>query len=126
MLVLVSYHLTSSNYNTWSRAILMTLTTKNKIRFVNGSILHPTANDLLIRVWTCCNSVVISWILNAIARQIVDRLLYIDNAFEIWSNLHDHFHQSNGSQFFQIKKHLVALHQGSLDVNTYYTQLNIL
>ena len=104
----------------------MALTTKNKIRFFTGSIVHPIANDLSIRVWTCCNSVVISWILNVIARQIVDRLLYIDNAFEIWSDLHDHFYQSNGSQFFLIKKHLVALHQGSLDVNTYYTQLNIL
>ena len=35
-------------------------------------------------------------------REIADSLLYIDNAYEIWIDLRDRFHQSNGPQIFQI------------------------
>ena len=85
------------------------------------SIPRTAANDLLYSAWTRCNSMVTSWILNSVAKDIADSLLYINTAFEIWGDLRDQFHQSNGSRVFQIKKHLVALHQGSLDVNSYYT-----
>ena len=39
-LILVSHHLTESNYNTWSRAMAMALTAKNKIGFVDLNIFH--------------------------------------------------------------------------------------
>ena len=78
-LVLVSYHLIGSNYNTWSRSMFMALTIKNKVGFVDGSITRPTYEHLLFNVWTRCNSMVISWILNVMSREIRDILLYIDN-----------------------------------------------
>lgn len=125
-LSLVSHQLVGPNYNTWSRAMVMALTAKNKVGFVNGSILRPDPDDLLYSAWIRCNSMVISWILNAVTRDIADSLLYIDSALEIWTDLRDRFHQSNGPRFFQIKTHMVALHQGSLDVSTYYTRLKTL
>ncbi|KAL6348085.1 hypothetical protein AAG906_039240 [Vitis piasezkii] len=48
--VLVSHHLTGSNYNTWSRAMIVALIAKNKIGFIDGSIPRPTTNDLLYNV----------------------------------------------------------------------------
>ena len=68
----------------------------------------------------------ISWILNIVSKEIADSLLYIENAFDIWIDLCDQFHQSNGPQNFQIKKQLIALNQGSLDVNGSFTRLKIL
>ena len=69
---------------------------------------------------------IISWIFNVVSKEIADSLLYIENAFDIWIDLCDHFHQSNGPQNFQIKKQLTALNQGSLDVNGSFTRLKIL
>ena len=46
-LVLVTHSLTGSNYNTWSHSMVMALTTKNKLGFVDGSISWPEQNDLL-------------------------------------------------------------------------------
>ena len=125
-LVLVSHHLIGSNYNTWSHLMLMALTTKNKTSFIDGSITQLAFDHLLFDVWTRCNNMTISWILNVIFREIADSLLYIDNASKIYINLHDHFHQSNGPQNFQSKKQLISFNQGSLDVNEYFARLKIL
>lgn len=73
-----------------------------------------------------CNSMVISWILNYVIKEIVDSLLYKDISIEIQEDLRDRFHQSNGPHIYHIKKHLVALTQGAMDVNTYFTRLKIL
>ncbi|KAL6325185.1 hypothetical protein AAG906_023030 [Vitis piasezkii] len=35
-LILVSHHLSGSNYNNWSRVMMMGLTTKNKVGFIDG------------------------------------------------------------------------------------------
>ena len=74
-LVLVSNHLIGSNYNTWSHLMLMALTTKNKTGFIGGSITQPAFDHLLFDVWTRCNSMAISWILNVIFREIADRYI---------------------------------------------------
>lgn len=39
--ILVSQPLTEDNYNTWSRAMIMELSAKNKIGFIDGSIKQP-------------------------------------------------------------------------------------
>ena len=69
---------------------------------------------------------VTSWLLNAVSKEIVDSLLYLESAHAVLADLHERFHQSNAPRIFQIKQQLHGLSQGSLDVNTYYTQLKIL
>jgi hypothetical protein len=39
--ILVSQTLIGDNYHTWSRSMVMALTAKNKIGFVNGVIVQP-------------------------------------------------------------------------------------
>lgn len=45
-LSLVSYQLIGENYNTRRRTIIMALTAKNKVGFVNGIVLKPDSTDL--------------------------------------------------------------------------------
>ncbi|XP_073138143.1 uncharacterized protein [Henckelia pumila] len=104
----------------------MTLTAKNKFVFVDGSLLRPNSDDLLFGAWIRCNSMVISWILNDVSRDIADSLLFITTASEIWTDLRNRFHESNAPRIFQIKKLLNGLQQGSMDANSYYTKLRIL
>ncbi|XP_075473941.1 uncharacterized protein LOC142504998 [Primulina tabacum] len=125
-LVLVSHLLTGNNYNTWNRAMSMALTAKNKFSFIDGTQLRPSSSDLLYAAWVRCNSMVISWILNSVSREIADNLLYISTAYEIWNDLRDRFHQSNAPRVFQIKKLLTGLHQGSMDISSYYTRMRTL
>lgn len=125
-LILVSHSLTGGNYNTWNRAMSMALTAENKLGFVDGTIQQPSIDDFLYGAWIRCNSMVISWILNSVSREIADSLMYISTAREMWTDLQDRFHQSNAPRIFQIKKTLSALQQGSMDISGYYTRLRIL
>ncbi|WKA09640.1 hypothetical protein VitviT2T_027265 [Vitis vinifera] len=43
--ILVSHHLSRSNYNTWSRAMMMALTVKNKVGFINGCTFRPVSDN---------------------------------------------------------------------------------
>ncbi|XVF88368.1 hypothetical protein PTKIN_Ptkin19aG0045100 [Pterospermum kingtungense] len=57
-MVLVTHPLVGSNYNTWRISVLIALTVKNKVGFVDGSISHPDSSDLLFSAWLRCNSLV--------------------------------------------------------------------
>ncbi|XP_061357113.1 uncharacterized protein LOC133301495 [Gastrolobium bilobum] len=99
-LVLVTHTLTGQNFNSWSRAMLLALTTKNKSIFVNGSLIRPSPDQLLFNAWNRYNSMVISWFLNSVSKDITDSLMYFDNAYDTWNDLRNRFHQSNSPRIF--------------------------
>ena len=125
-MILVSHSLTGPNFNTWSRSMTTALTARNKIAFIDGTLPRPDSGHLLYNAWIRYNSMVTSWILNSVSKEIVDSLLYIETVSKIWQDLRDRFHQSNGPRIFQIKKHPIALNQGAMDVNSYFTRFKIL
>ena len=43
---LVTDHLTTENYPTWSRSMLRALRAKNKVGFINGTLTKPAAGKL--------------------------------------------------------------------------------
>ena len=47
-LVLVSQPLTGENYSSWSRAMLIALSVKNKLGFIDGFIVKPEGNDSVL------------------------------------------------------------------------------
>ncbi|XP_061351052.1 uncharacterized protein LOC133296119 [Gastrolobium bilobum] len=125
-LILVSHTLSGSNFHSWRRAMLLALTAKNKLSFIDGSLLRPPPTDLLFSAWIRCNSMVISWILNSVSKDIADSLLYFSNAYEVWTDLATRFSQANGPRIFQLKQQISLLSQGPLDVSAYYTKLKAL
>lgn len=56
----------------------MALNAKNKLGFVDGSIPQPLVDDLNAHSWSHCNSIVITWLLNAVSEEIADSFLYVD------------------------------------------------
>ena len=78
----------------------MALNAKNKMGFVDGSLSQPQVDDHSAPIWSRCNNMVISWLLNVVSKEIVDGLLYLDTAQSVWSDLHDRFHQSNAPRIF--------------------------
>ncbi|XP_061353180.1 uncharacterized protein LOC133297958 [Gastrolobium bilobum] len=125
-LILVTHILTGPNFNSWSRAMLLALTAKNKSIFVDGSLLRPSSDNLSFSAWNRCNSMVISWLLNSISKDIADSLMYFTNAYDAWFDLRTRFHQANGPRIFQLKLQISSLHQDASTVNGYYTRLKTL
>lgn len=69
--VLVTHPLTSENYNSWSRSMTMALLAKNRLGFINGTLLKPSnPTHLMLAPWMRCNNMVNSWILNSVSSKI--------------------------------------------------------
>ena len=68
------------NYPSWSRAMVIALTAKNKIEFINGVISKPEANSPLYKAWTLANTMVLSWIYNSVNKNIKSSVMYNETA----------------------------------------------
>ncbi|GKV29747.1 hypothetical protein SLEP1_g38646 [Rubroshorea leprosula] len=88
---LVTQLMTGNNYPTWSRAITMAFEAKNKLGFVDGTIPEPSATSATYTIWKRCNSMVLSWLLNAITKEIANSvgclMQFLMGLNESYSNL---------------------------------------
>src|ERR1044072_8702339 len=62
-LVLVSQPLADDNYASWKRSMVLALSGKNKLGFVDGTIPQPPEADPQHRAWIRNSNVVASWLL---------------------------------------------------------------
>ncbi|XP_074310098.1 uncharacterized protein LOC141645801 [Silene latifolia] len=100
--------------------MLIALSTKNKIGFIDGSISRPAATA---RNWRHCNDTIFSWIINSVSPEIGDFILYSATAQDAWEELEERFSQSNGAQLYGVHKKLSDFSQGNDGIGTYYTKL---
>ncbi|XP_031270522.1 uncharacterized protein LOC116128896 [Pistacia vera] len=103
--------------------MVIALSMKNKLGFIDGSIPRPDGNDSLLNSWIRNINMVISWILNSISKEISASVIYSDFAYEMWLALKEHFQQKNGPHIFQLRCDLMNHTQGSSSVSAYFTKL---
>ena len=125
-LLLISIKLDGSHFDDWEAAMKIALDAKNKIGFVDGSILRPLESDLNFRVWSRCNSLVKSWILNSVSTQIYRSILRLNDATNVWRDLHRRFHMTNLPRTYNLTQEIHDLRQGSLSLSDYFTKLKTL
>lgn len=120
---LISVVLNEENYTTWSRAVIMALSVKNKEGFIDGSISKPPQQDPLYSAWRRCNHVVSSWIINSIAKELYPSVMHKESARQIWIKLRDHYSQGNGPRIYEIKKQIASISRANSSVNSYFNRL---
>ncbi|XP_073062030.1 uncharacterized protein [Primulina eburnea] len=126
-LVLISQPLTGDNFASWSRAMRIALSVKNKLGFIDGSIPKPADSEVnLLSAWVRNNNIVISWLLNSVSKYISASILFAESAEDIWIDLKDCFQQSNGPRIFQLRRDLINLRQGQDPVSVYFTKIKAL
>ncbi|RVX07404.1 hypothetical protein CK203_022496 [Vitis vinifera] len=94
--------LNGENYGTWSHSMTIALSSKNKIRFIDGSITRPPRTDAKFSYWKRCNGMVISWILNTTALNLANSVIYTNSVAEVWVAFKERFSQNNVPRIFQI------------------------
>ncbi|KAL3520693.1 hypothetical protein ACH5RR_018842 [Cinchona calisaya] len=125
-MMLVSKPLEGYNYGPYSHAMRISLSAKNKIGFVNGSIKAPMSSYPKFHIWQRCNDMVLSWILNAIHPDLAGSVIYAEMTTEVWEDLKERFSQGNDSRIFQIQQEIVEHRQRHQSVSIYYTKLKAL
>ncbi|CAL9000181.1 unnamed protein product [Prunus brigantina] len=125
-LSLVNFKLEGHNYGQWSRSMHLSLSAKNKLGFVDGSVKTPSSDDSKFPLWQRCNDMVLSWILHSLHPDIASSVLYAKTAAAVWTDLRDRFSQGNDSKIYQIRQEIVECRQGQQTISIYYTKLKAL
>ncbi|XP_076917653.1 uncharacterized protein LOC143577776 [Bidens hawaiensis] len=121
-MILVSKFFDASGFGAWKRALRIAFSTKNKLGFINNTLVMPE-NEQQLLFWQHCNDMVISWILNTITHDIRDSSLNDEIAQIIWSAINSCYGHANGAKFNQLQKNLSQIIQGSSDIATYFVKM---
>ncbi|KAJ4760696.1 Retroelement pol polyprotein-like [Rhynchospora pubera] len=114
--------LKGDNYDLWEKAMKNALRAKNKLGFVNGSIIKPAAGPEA-NLWESCNSMLVSWLFNSIDSTLQPSIAYMETAKELWDDLRERFSIGNGPRIHQLKADIAAAKQQGQSVVSYYTRL---
>lgn len=120
---LVSVPLKGPNYISWSRAVQIALRAKKKLGFVNGTIKAPEPDSDDYEKWATADSMVVSWLLNAMSKDISDAFIFSKSAKALWDELKQRYGESNGPMIYQIERDIAGYKQGDESVTEYYTKL---
>ncbi|XP_070040605.1 uncharacterized protein [Nicotiana tomentosiformis] len=85
----VSSAFDGKSYGAWRRAVVIALSAKNKLGFIDETLSIPDENSGLQK-----------------------SVLYSHSAEDLWNNLEDRFGQTNGAKLFQLQKELSGVVQG--------------
>ncbi|KAL2235960.1 UNVERIFIED_CONTAM: hypothetical protein Sindi_1328200 [Sesamum indicum] len=92
---LVTTPLDGSNFLSWSRSMKLALIAKTKLSFISKDAEIPEKDTKEFKQWIKVDSMVTSWILNSISRNIVESFMYINTSRELWTELESRYGQSN-------------------------------
>ncbi|XP_070022392.1 uncharacterized protein [Nicotiana sylvestris] len=86
-MTLVTSPFDERGFSSWRRSILIALSAKNKLGFINGVCDGPTLGSKDHAQWSRCNDIVTSWLLNSLTKEIGDNVIYSKSAKELWNSL---------------------------------------
>jgi len=106
--------------------MLISLDVKNKSGFIDGTLPRPLETDKNFCLWSRCNSMVKSWLLNYVSPQICRSILRMNDASDIWRDLNSRFNMTNLPRTYNLTQEIQDLRQGTLSLSEYYTRLKTL
>ncbi|KAF7825721.1 uncharacterized protein G2W53_016885 [Senna tora] len=92
---LVVSPLTTRNYLGWSIAVRTALEAKGKVGFIDGTLAIPTDPDKYCK-WKEADSMIKSWIVNSMIKELADMFVYCGSTKELWSVLEERYGRSCG------------------------------
>ncbi|KAL0313066.1 UNVERIFIED_CONTAM: Retrovirus-related Pol polyprotein from transposon RE1 [Sesamum radiatum] len=84
-LALTSTPLDGTNFLAWQRAVYVSLGTKMKLGFIDGSFPCPAVGTLHYEQWRRVDLTVTSWIWNSLSKDIVEAFMYCATSHELWT-----------------------------------------
>ncbi|XP_019157174.1 PREDICTED: uncharacterized protein LOC109153764 [Ipomoea nil] len=125
-LILVSTLLDGRNYHPWARAMEMSLLSKNKLGFVDGTISMPNIGEVKYPYWKRCNNMVATWIMQSVSSEIAHTILWVGTAERIWNTLKARFSEADIFRISDLQAEIHQIRQGDLTVSAYFAKLKVL
>lgn len=112
----------TKNFQPWIRSMRISLISKNKISFVDGTFKVPEKSNSIHNQWTRCNSMVLSWIQRSVSASVQKSIAYFDKAYDAWKDLHDR----DMFRIADLQEDICRFSQGNHGISEYYTELKAL
>ncbi|KAH0686658.1 hypothetical protein KY284_017211 [Solanum tuberosum] len=110
---LININFNGTTYGNWRRGVLISLSAKNKLGFINGTCKKPEEDTPLFEQWRRCNDMVLAWLLNSLSREIAESVIYSQTAEDLWNELEQRYRQTDGAKMFQLQRELNNISQGT-------------
>ncbi|XP_074283645.1 uncharacterized protein LOC141608181 [Silene latifolia] len=116
-----------NNYDEWSRAFRLALLAKDKIGYIEGTIVKPAESAEDFKIWRSTNALVTAWIYNSIEVELAKSISYRPEAKLVWDTIRQRFSQENEARIYLLKAEISACHQAPNEsIMTYYGRLTSL
>ncbi|KAJ1399233.1 Retrotransposon gag domain [Sesbania bispinosa] len=124
--VITQVQLRGENYEEWARAMKIPLHAQRKWGFIDGTYKQPDEDAPEMEDWWTVQSMLVSWILNAIEPTLRSTVTYVENAKELSEDIRDRFSVVNGPRIQQLKAELADCKQQGMTMVAYYGKLKTL
>ena len=105
----------------------MSLRSKNKVGFIDGTITKTTVQDgkiaAEINAWEMVNSMVQSWIMNIIDPKLHKSVAYVNSAQSLWENIRKRYAVANIPKIHTLKAEIASCKQNKQEVVEFFSRL---
>ncbi|XP_029154537.1 uncharacterized protein [Arachis hypogaea] len=101
----------------------LALKSKNKLRFIDGSLDKPEKHDPLFEASELCNAYVVGWINHSLEPDIAKSVSWNTIALDLWEDLKHRYYQSDCFRIVELQEELYATKQGEMSVTVYFKKL---
>uniref|UniRef100_A0A803MB71 Retrotransposon Copia-like N-terminal domain-containing protein n=1 Tax=Chenopodium quinoa TaxID=63459 RepID=A0A803MB71_CHEQI len=113
-----------SGYNNWKRTMMLGISSRNKLGFIDGSVPQPPNTDRTANAWQRCNDLVVGWLLFSLDKKIAKSVWFYKTAYEIWKDLEERFGQTSATQLYSLQQELIDIKQGRDEpVTEFFTRI---
>jgi len=71
------------NYDNWKRPVILALSAKHKIAFIDCSCPRTNSTSPWLTLWQRNNAMVLSWLVNSLSENIRNNVLYFEITLEL-------------------------------------------
>ncbi|XP_019177726.1 PREDICTED: uncharacterized protein LOC109172932 [Ipomoea nil] len=104
----------------------MSLLTKSKLGFVDGTIAMPGVGEVKYPYWKRYNNVVATWIMRSVSSEITQIVLWVGTAERIWNTLKARFSEADIFRISDLHAEIHQVRQGDLTVSAYFAKFKVL
>ncbi|XP_074290587.1 uncharacterized protein LOC141617305 [Silene latifolia] len=90
------------NYDDWKNSMRMSLKSRRKFGFIDGSIKKPT-DPFYLENWEVVHCTLVQWIRNTIDPSLLDTISYVEDASVLWNDLAAQFSVVDGTVIHNLK-----------------------
>ncbi|KAK4400584.1 hypothetical protein Sango_1164500 [Sesamum angolense] len=108
-LALTTSPLDGTNFLAWQRVVYVSLGTKMKLGFIDGSFPRPAIGSINFESWRRVDLMVTSRIWNYMSKDIVESFMFCATSRDLWLAIQPRYGRSNGPMVYKLQRKISSV-----------------